>query len=324
MKILVTGAAGFIGSNLLDRLLDEGHTVVAVDDLSTGRSANIAHHADNPRFDLVQSDVALPETFAALPGDIDLIVHLAAKKIPRYGKALETLTVNYEGTRATLEFARRLGCKCVLASTSDVYGRNPDLPFSEAHSDSVIGSSKSARWAYAVSKLFDEHLALAYQEEYGFPVTLLRFFGSYGPRQILGWRGGPQSVFIDAVLRGEPMTIHGDGLQTRTFTYIADTVDGTYRAMMSPDADGEILNIGGTGEVTILDLAKRIKKLSGTPGELELEFVPYESFTGKPYQDVMRRVPDVKLAEHLLGFRAETPLDAGLLATIEWQREASR
>jgi UDP-glucose 4-epimerase len=273
---------------------------------------------------LLETDVALPETFAALPGDIDLIVHLAAKKIPRYGNALETLTVNYEGTRATLEFARRLGCKCVLASTSDVYGRNPDVPFSEAHSDSVIGSSKSARWAYAVSKLFDEHLALAYQEEYGFHVTLLRFFGSYGPRQILGWRGGPQSVFIDAVLRGEPMTIHGDGLQTRTFTYIDDTVEGTYRAMMSPDADGEILNIGGTEEVTILDLANRIKALSGTPGELELEFVPYESFTGKSYQDVMRRVPDVKLAEHILGFRAETSLDDGLRATIEWQREVSR
>ena len=324
MKLVVTGAAGFIGSNLVDRLLDDGHVVVGVDDLSTGRKENIAHRIDDPRFILVEADVTDGATFASLPGDVDRVVHLAAKKIPRYGSALETLTVNYEGTRAALDFARRAGCKCLLASTSDVYGRNPTLPFAETGSDSVIGSSKSARWAYAVSKLFDEHLGLAYQEEYGFPVTLLRFFGSYGPRQHLSWWGGPQSVFIDAVLEGRPVTIHGDGQQTRTFTYIADTVEGTYRAIMSAEADGEIFNIGGTEEISIIELARLIKRLSGTPGELEVELVPYRSFTGRPYEDVMRRVPDITFAEERLGFRAGTSLEDGLLATIAWQRTAPR
>lgn len=324
MRVVVTGAAGFIGSNLVDRLLDEGHTVVGIDDLSTGSKENLASSGGHPGFTFVEADVTDPATFdaAAIAGDIDRVVHLAAKKIPRYGSALATLTVNYEGTRAALDFARRAGCKCVLASTSDVYGRNPNLPFSESGTDSVIGSSKSARWAYAVSKLFDEHLGLAYQEEYGFPVTLLRFFGSYGPRQHRSWWGGPQSVFIDAVLHDRPVTIHGDGRQTRTFTYIADTVEGTYRAICDDAANGEIFNIGGIEEIPILDLARLIKRLSGTGGELQVEMVPYQSFTGRPYEDVMRRVPDTTFARERLGFMAATSLEDGLLATIAWQRTA--
>lgn len=319
-KILVTGVAGFLGSHLLDRLLDAGHAVVGIDNLSMGRLSNIGHHLPNDRFRFLQRDVILKETFADIERDFDCIVHLAAFKIPRYGKAIDTLRINYQGTDQVLQFAVEAGCKCVLASTSDVYGRNPNVPFSE-ESECIIGSSKVARWAYAVSKLFDEHLALAYQESYGIPVTLLRFFGSYGPRQHLTWWGGPQSVFIDAALNGRVIPVHGDGLQTRSFTFVSDTVEGIYASMINPAANGEILNLGSTHEITILDLAKLIHRLSGAPGEARIEFIPYESFTGKRYEDVRRRVPDVSVCEHLLGVKARVGLEEGLKRTIDWQRE---
>ena len=321
-RVLLTGVAGFLGSNLLGKLLAEGHTVVGLDNLSMGRRENFAEYLDDSQFAFHQCDITDADAFASLDDRFDYIVHLAAFKIPRYGKALDTLRINYEGTNNVLEFARRMECKCVLASTSDVYGRNPDIPFSEESSDSVIGSSKVPRWAYAVSKLFDEHLGFAFQDAYGIPVTILRFFGSYGPKQHLSWWGGPQSVFIDAVLEGRPMPIHGDGLQTRSFTYVSDSVAGIYAAMVKPEANGEIFNIGSTDEITILDLAKLVKRLSGTPGEVDLEFVPYQSFTGKDYQDVLRRVPDTSHAQRVLGVAAQVPIEEGLAQTIEWQRSA--
>ena len=322
MRILVTGGAGFLGSNLVGRLLEDDHDVVVVDNLCMGRIENLDPYKHNSNLAFIKADITESSTFESLPDDFDRIVHLAAFKIPRYGKALETLQVNYRGTECVLEFARRLNCKCVLASTSDVYGRNPDIPFSEEGTDSVIGSSKAPRWAYAVSKLFDEHLAFAYQDAYGFPVTLLRFFGSYGPNQHLSWWGGPQSVFIEAILKDEVIPIHGDGSQTRSFTYVSDTVAGIYAAVLRDEANGEVINNGATTEITILDLAKKIKALSGTPGELKYELIPYESFTGKKYEDVMRRVPDTSLCKKLLGVQAQVSLDEGLAKTIEWQRQA--
>jgi len=324
LKFLITGAAGFLGSNLVDRALRDGHEIVGIDNLSMGRIENLAEALASPRFSFLQRDVTLPETFRDLATDFDCIVHLAAFKIPRYGKAIDTLKINYQGTETALEFARRLDCKIVLASTSDVYGRNTRLPFSEDGTDHVIGSSKSPRWAYAVSKLFDEHLALAYSEAYGFPVVLLRFFGSYGPKQNTTWWGGPQSVFIDCVLNDKPIPIHGDGKQTRSFTYVSDTVEGIYQSMLREQANGEIINIGNTHEITILELAQRVHKLSGAPGEARIELIPYESFSGKKYEDVMRRVPDVALCEKLLGVRAKVGIDEGLTRTIEWQREFTR
>lgn len=319
-SVLVTGCAGFLGSNLLGRLLDAGHRVLGIDNLSMGKQQNIQEYLDQEGFEFVNADVTDARTLAGLNGEFAAIVHLAAFKIPRYGKALDTLQINYRGTENALEFARRRRCKLVLASTSDVYGRNPRLPFSERESDSVIGNSKVPRWAYAVSKLFDEHLALAYQDAHGFPVTILRFFGSYGPKQNLSWWGGPQSVFIDCVLKDKPIPIHGDGMQTRSFTYVTDTVEGIYQAIVRPAANGEIINIGSTQETTILDLARRIKRLSGTPGDIRIEFVPYESFTSKSYQDVMRRVPDVTLCKEILGVSAKVDIEDGLRRTIEWQR----
>jgi UDP-glucose 4-epimerase len=312
-KFLVTGAAGFLGSNLIERALADGHEIVGVDNLSMGRVENLADFLSHPRFRFVQRDVTAPNAFEGLGTDFDVVTHLAAFKIPRYGKAIDTLKINYQGTERALDYARDLGCKIVLASTSDVYGRNPQLPFSEERSDSVIG----------LSKLFDEHLGLAYAEAYGFPVTILRFFGSYGPRQHLSWWAGPQSVFIDCVLNDKPIPIHGDGRQTRSFTYVTDTVEGIYQSMLRPQANGEIINVGSTEEITILDLAHRIKRLSGTAGAPKIDFIPYESFTGKKYEDVMRRVPDVSLCERLLGVRARVGIDDGLARTIEWQRRVT-
>jgi UDP-glucose 4-epimerase len=320
--VLVTGVAGFIGSHLLDRLLAFGHRVIGIDNLSMGKIENIAAHGGNPAFRFRKRDVTDPATFEDIVEDVDCVVHLAAYKIPRYGNALATLRINTKGCENVLEFARRVGCKAVLASTSDVYGRNPNVPFKEDH-DSVIGSSKVARWSYAVSKLFDEHMGFAYQESYGIPVTVLRFFGSYGPRHHLSWWGGPQAVFIDAVLNDREIPIHGDGLQTRSFTYVTDTVAGIYAAIMKPEADGEILNIGSTQEITILELAKTIKHLSKTPGDLKLTFVPYEAFTVGKYEDVRRRVPDVSRCERILGVTAKIGLEDGLTRTIEWQRSVN-
>lgn len=317
-KILVTGVAGFLGSHLLDKLLALGHQVVGIDNLSMGKLENIAGNLTNKAFQFLQKDVTEKASFE-LGDDIDCIVHLAAFKIPRYGKAIDTLKINYQGTENVLELARSLNCKCVIASTSDVYGRNPNLPFNE-DDNSVIGSSKVARWSYAVSKLFDEHLAFAYQDSYGIPVVILRFFGSYGPRHHLSWWGGPQSVFIESILNDHEIPIHGDGMQTRSFTYVSDTVAGILAAIIKPEANGEIFNIGSNYEITILDLAKTIKRLSKTPGELKLKFIPYESFSGGKYEDVRRRVPDSSRCETILGVKAKVDLEAGLTQTIAWQR----
>lgn len=322
--VLITGVAGFLGSNLLDRLIRQGHTVVGIDNLSMGRRANIQEHLESDRFRFIEADAVDPATFEGLETDIEYAVHLAAFKIPRYGKAIDTLQINYHSTDNVLSFCRSRRIKCVLASTSDVYGRNPDLPFSEENSDSVIGSSLSPRWAYAVSKLFDEHLALAYQDAYGFPVVLLRFFGSYGPNQPLSWWGGPPPVFIDAVLNGKVIPVHGSGKQTRSFTYVSDTIDGIYESIFREEANGRVLNLGSDEEVSIVELARRIHALSGRPGEPDIEFIPYDSFTDKKYQDVMRRVPDTSLAKRVLGFEARVALDDGLNRTIAWQRDASR
>jgi UDP-glucose 4-epimerase len=325
VHILVTGVAGFLGSNFLARALGAGHRVTGVDNLSMGRRDNITEFLGSDSFTFLERDITRANVFddAALQ-DVGCILHLAAFKIPRYGKAIDTLKINYVGTEAVLELARRLQCKAVIASTSDVYGRNPALPFSEETTDSVIGSSKSPRWAYAVSKLFDEHLALAYADAYDFPVSILRFFGSYGPKQPLSWWGGPPPVFIECVLGGRPIPIHGTGEQTRSFTFVSDTVEGIYQACLRAEANGEVINIGSQEELSILELARRIKRLSGTPGELEIQWVPYESFSKRKYEDVMRRVPDITLCERLLGVRAQILLDEGLRRTIDWQRDAMR
>jgi len=322
-RVVVTGVAGFLGSHLLDKLISAGHQVWGIDNLSMGSLDNVHGHLADPAFRFLERDVTEVSAFDDISQDLDCIVHLAAYKIPRYGNTLATLRTNSKGCENVLEFARRVGCKCVLASTSDVYGRNPKLPFAE-DDDSVIGCSKVARWSYAVSKLFDEHMGFAYQEAYGIPVTVLRFFGSYGPRHHRSWWGGPQSVFIDAVLNEQEIPIHGDGLQTRSFTYVSDTVEGIYAAIVKTESNGEILNIGSTHEITILELARIITQLSNPSGHPKIKFIPYESFTAGKYEDVRRRIPDVTRSERILGVRARVRIEEGLARTIEWQRLVTR
>jgi UDP-glucose 4-epimerase len=316
--VLVTGAAGFLGSHLCDALLARGHRVVGVDDLSHGNSGNLSQAVKNRGFMFHLVDITDLEKLRSVSEGVQVFANLAAFKIPRYGNRLQTLVVNSQGTLNVLRLATEQKAKFVFTSTSDVYGKNPAVPFSET-SDCVLGPSTVARWAYASSKLFDEHLAIAYSESHGVPVTILRIFGSYGPRQHLSWWGGPQSVFIDSILNDEAIPIHGDGLQTRSFTFVADTVAGILAALESDTANNEIINIGSTHEITIVDLAKRIHRLSGSPRPLRLEFVPYQKINGQEYEDVRRRIPDVNKAERLLGFKACVDLDEGLAGTIEWQ-----
>ncbi len=320
-KILLTGVAGFLGSNLLKKLLHNNHQVIGIDNLSMGRLENIQESIQHDNFNFIQADIVDDQTFSNIEEEFDVIVHLAAFKIPRYGNAVDTLMINAKGTENILDFAKKTSTKCVLASTSDVYGMSPDLPFRE-DGNCVLGNSKVPRWGYAVSKLFDEHLALAYMEDYGFPVVLLRFFGSYGPHQHLSWWGGPQSVFIDAIFKDKVIPIHGDGSQTRTFTFVDDTVEGIYAATMMDEANGEIFNVGANQEITIYELAKLIKRLSGTPGELKVEFIPYDKISkGRKYQDVMRRVPDTTKLHEMLGVKAQVSLEEGMRRTIAWQKD---
>lgn len=317
--VLVTGAAGFLGSHLCDALLSHGHNVIGVDDLSHGNRDNLAQAIKNPRFRFQLLNVADSEKLREASDGVEVFAHLAAFKIPRYGNRLQTLMVNSQGTLNILELAAEKKAKFVFTSTSDVYGRNPAVPFSET-SESVLGPSTVARWAYAASKLFDEHLAMGFKEAHGVPVTILRIFGSYGPRQHLSWWGGPQSVFIDSILNDEAIPIHGDGLQTRSFTFVSDTVAGILAALESNAANNQIINIGSTHEISIVELAKLIHRLAGTDKDLRLEFVPYKKISGQDYEDVRRRIPDVSKAGNLLGFKARVSLEEGLRRTIEWQK----
>ena len=330
----VTGSAGFIGSHLVDRLIARGDRVIGLDNLAYGTRDNFAHHAGNPAFEFHEVDVTSADRTIELLRPCDVIVHLAAHKIPRYGTAMQTLKVNSEGSLNVLEAARVRAeagdpLRVVLASTSDVYGKSEDLPFQE-DGDLRLGASNVPRWSYATSKLFEEHLAFAYSDEFGFPAAVMRFFGSYGPRHHLSWWGGPQSVFMSALFQGETISIHGDGKQTRTFTYIEDTVGGVLACIDGKREGCEVYNIGAAhGEIAIVDFARLIHRLIreecpdlAIPEEVPLEFVSYQSFSKRRYEDVMRRVPDVSKAREHLGFEAVATVEEGLRRTICWHRQA--
>ncbi len=317
-RVGVTGAAGFIGANLCERLLAEGLEVVGVDDLSYGSVGNIASLLDDPAFKFDVLDCTRRRELREAFDGCDAIAHLAAKKIPRFGGALSTLEVNVAGVNAAASVALSLDADLIVTSTSDVYG-NATPPFAE-DDPVVLGPSTTRRWAYAVSKLYDEHFALALAEERDLRVTILRLFNAYGPKNHLSWWGGPVVTFVQALLDGRTMEIHGDGQQTRTFTYVDDTVDGFVRALRTPEARGEIINVGGTETVTILELAQRIQAQLGIPMPLRASFLPYESLPGK-YQDVRWRVPDTTKSRELLGLEAQVSLDEGLSRCIEWHRE---
>jgi len=319
MRIFVAGGAGFIGSHLCDELLRRGHEVTCVDDLSSGRLENLESARSHDGFSFARMDVTTSEELTTVGADHEVVVNLVAKKIPRYSSALACLETNVGSTHATIELARENGSKYVLASTSDVYGKSAKLPFAE-DDDLLIGTSTSRRWAYAASKLYDEHLCYAYQDEYDMAVTMLRFFGAYGERQYLSWWGGPQGVFLEAIAEGREVELHGSGLQTRCFIFVNDLVDGVANAIERPEANGEIINVGTDEEVSIADLARMMHRLSGEPGDLKVKMVPYESLS-KNYQDVMRRVPDLTKMRRILGLDSYVGLEEGIARLWAWYRK---
>jgi UDP-glucose 4-epimerase len=318
MKILITGVAGFIGSNLACHLLKRGHEVTGIDNLNYGFLRNVNTIEQHPKFKFIMGDIANPLILKDV--NVDVIVHLASQKIPRYTNALRTLEENYLMLRNVVKKCVLDKSKIIFASTSDVYGKNPNIPFSE-NSDLVMGPTTVKRWAYALSKMYGEQYIIANKDEYDLTYTITRFFGSYGPHQNLTWWGGPQSVFIEKAFKNEPIDIHGDGKQTRTFTYIEDTVEALVLCIENKNSDNQIFNTGGkSGEICIKDLAILIWKLvNGEDSEPKLNYIPYSTFGN--YEDVMRRVPDITKLCSLLNFTPKWDLQNGLKATIEWQKD---
>lgn len=319
MKIIVTGAAGFVGSNLSAELIAQGHSVIGIDNFSYGTKRNISPLQNNSRFTFHERDLNHADTLKDLKGDV--IVHLASQKIPRYTNALKTLDDNSRMVKNVVDKCLKDKIKIVFSSTSDVYGKNPVIPYSE-ESDMLLGPTTVKRWAYALSKIYSEHYILANNSEYNLEYTIMRFFGSYGPNQNTTWWGGPQSVFIQSIIDNIPLEIHGDGLQTRTFTYVKDTVQGVVKCTCEEAAKNQIFNVANNPEeeITILDLAKLIWRLmKGDNSEANIKFIPYETF-GK-YEDVRRRVPSIEKIKNVLGFKPSFSLAEGLTQTIAWQKQ---
>ncbi|MFQ6014046.1 MAG: GDP-mannose 4,6-dehydratase [Anaerolineae bacterium] len=319
MKSLVTGGAGFIGSHVVDRLLADGHDVYVVDNLSTGKIENVQHHLQNDRFHLV-NDTILNETLMdRIISQVDMVFHLAATVGVWHIMAdpLNSVLTNVQGTEVILKYAYKYWKKVVFASTSEIYGKSQRFPFNE-DDDRVLGPTQVHRWSYSTAKAIDEHLAFAYHDK-GLPVVILRYFNSYGPRMDPRGYGSVVAKFISQALRGKPITVHGDGQQTRCFTFIDDTVQGTVLAATKPAAEGEVFNIGRSRETSILQLAETIQRLAGPSSEIT--FIPYTQAYGEYFEDTLRRVPDVSKAEEVLGFKAEVPLEEGLKKTVEWFRQ---
>ncbi len=324
LSVLVTGGAGFIGSHLVDKLVELGCRVTVLDDLSSGKLENIAHHL-RPRSPVhfVKADVRDSSVVMEAARGCDVIFHEAAVVgVKRYVEnPVEVIEVNVLGTHNVLEAARRLDVKrLVLASTSEVYGKNVKAPLSE-DDDRLLGPTYIDRWCYSTSKALDEHLAIGYHRLYGVKTVVLRYFNVYGPRQECSAYGTVVPRFIAQALTKKPLTVFGTGQQTRCFTYIDDIVDGTLAAARVEEAVGSILNLGSTHEVKIIELAQLIIELAGVKGEVEPVFVPYEEFYGRWYEDLPRRVPDVSKASRLLGFKPRVSLVEGLKKTIDWYRQ---
>jgi len=323
-RVFITGAAGMIGSHLLDRLMAAGtYEVVGADNLEVGQIANISRHAGDSRLEFHQADVLDAAAVSELSRNCGTIVHLAAaKKIGEDGPALKTLRTNVEGTENIFKAASAHGAKVVFASTSDVYGMSPDLPFRE-DGDLLIGPSMVKRWSYAVSKLCAEQIAYGYHKDRGVPIVILRYFGAFSSRSSFTWSGGHVPMFIDAALQDKEVIIHGDGSQTRSMAYVTDVVEGTVRAMENEKAVGEIINIGSDEEMTILECAKLVHRLAESGKPLKLKFVPFSDVFGA-YKDIMRRVPDLSKARRILGYEPKVDIKTAIEHTIAARREAMR
>jgi len=316
----VTGGAGFIGSHLCESLVKLGAEVVCFDNLSSGKRDYISSLLDRPNFQFIKGDSQSPSDVREALAGVDVVFHLAAKVgVKRYVEdPLDVIKVNVYGTHNLLEAAVEADVKrFVFASTSEVYGKNPKVPLTE-ESDRILGPPLIDRWCYSSAKALDEHLCNSYFRRFELPVVILRYFNIYGPRQETSDYGGVVSIFIRRVLQDEPPLAHGDGTQTRSFTYVSDAVDATIRAASEKEAVGETFNLGSQRETTINELAEAVIKLTGKYGRLKPRHVPHKEFYGVWYEDISRRVPDITKAKKILMFEPKVTLEEGLRKTIEW------
>ncbi len=318
--LLVTGGAGFIGSNLVDALLAEGDRVTVLDDLSTGKRRNLAHLEGKPRFHFVEGSILDAPLVERLVTEVDGVYHLAAVVGVKYVLAdpLRGMQVNLRGTEHILEAASRHGGKVLIASSSEVFGKSVAVPFDE-EDDTVLGPTRVPRWSYALTKLLDEHLALAYHRQRGLPTVVVRYFNAYGPRIDPRGYGSVVAHFLGQALSGCPLTVYGDGQQTRAFTFVGDTVRGTMAAMETEAAVGEVFNIGNGQEWTVEALAELVRELIPQAGPIR--HIPFEEVYGPDFEETRRRAPATGRAERVLGFRAQVPLEEGLRRTIPWFKE---
>jgi UDP-glucose 4-epimerase len=315
-RALITGGAGFIGSHLSDYLLNKGYHVTVLDNLSTGRWENIAHLEQHPQFAFVIEDIRNAQVMDRLVSECDVVFHLAAavgvKLIVE--KPIDTIEVNIGGTEVVLQTARRYRKRVLIASTSEVYGKSTQVPFSESD-DGVYGATTKSRWSYAVSKAMDEFLALAYHDSAGLPVTIFRLFNTVGPRQV-GYYGMVVPRFIQAAMAGHDLEVYDDGQQSRCFGNVFDVVDAIARLSENEQTVGEVYNIGSHEEVSILELAQRVKAATGSPSEIKL--IPYEQAYKKGYEDMRRRIPNTSKIKAAIGWQASTPLDTTIQQMIEY------
>ncbi|HEY8446608.1 MAG TPA: NAD-dependent epimerase/dehydratase family protein [Thermomicrobiales bacterium] len=316
MVALITGGAGFIGSHLADRLIAAGEQVIVLDDLSTGRLTNIEHLIGHPLFRFVEGSVLDAAVVAPLVREADLIYHLAAVGTRRVSRApLHAITTNVEGTAYVLREAERWGKKVFVASTSQIYGKN-DQPGLDETAESVIGPLEATRWLYAVSKVTDECLALAYCQERGLPVVVGRLFNTYGPRQASD-KVVPR--FIGQALRGEPLTVFGDGTQARCFTYVEDVTAAILALMRTPDAVGQIVNIGSEREIPVQRLAEIVLEVTGS--DSPITYVDPHQVYQQGFEDVRRRVPSTRKLRELIGWVPSTPIESGVQAMVGHLRQ---
>jgi len=313
LRVLITGGAGFIGSHLADAYLQRGDEVMVIDDLSTGTIDNIQHLKSNPKFHYTIDSVHNQPVTAELVDQCDVVFHLAAavgvKLIVE--SPVRTIETNVRGTEVVLALANKKQKRVLVASTSEVYGLSADVPFKE-DGNLVMGATTKGRWSYACSKAIDEFLALAYWREKKLPTTIVRLFNTVGPRQT-GRYGMVIPTFVKQALAGRPITVYGDGKQTRCFGYVGDVVGALIKLMDTTDSIGQVFNIGSTEEISILQLAEKVKEL--TKSTSEIVFVPYDDAYEEGFEDMPRRVPDTTKINQLVGFKAEMTLD-GILETV--------
>lgn len=315
-RVLITGGAGFIGSHLADRLLADGEEVTIIDDLSTGSFENIAHLEGHPKFRYVIDTILNEEVMADLIDEADVIYHLAAAVGVAYviENILKSIQINIRGTEIVFEQANRGKKKVVLFSTSEIYGKSNCLPFREEQ-DRLMGPPTVNRWSYAATKVVDEILALAYHREKKVPVVIVRCFNTCGPRQT-GQYGMVLPRFAKQALLGVPITVYGDGKQSRCFSSVQDVVEGVVRLSRSDKAIGGIYNIGSDHEISIEGLAQRVKELAGSSSAIE--YVPYEKAYEHGFEDMQRRVPDLSRVRETVGFEPRVPLDDLILSVINY------